>query len=208
MPSRRIGMPAGPVQRKQIARTRGVTTAMGIVVNGLDRRNPEPPRSSPLRFGMPSWEYPMSLRVAQLRTSPDVFQSLTGLTVEEFDTRAADCHRILCARQILRAARRPFRLGFPDQLLLMVLRLRHHLTQVDLGALFGISDSTALRVMERWLPALEEDARFAEVRATNRSGKTSLSTLLAEFPDLAELIGGAESVCHARDVTPELRPAA
>ena len=133
----------------------------------------------------------MALRLARLRTFPEIFRRLAGLRAEEFDAFTADLRPSRGVGRRPGNAGRPVRLDPPDQLLLAVRRVRHHLTQKELGALFGVSDTTALRVIDRWLPALE-NIRFEGVRhpANARSDRRPLSALLADIPELAALLGG------------------
>src|SRR4051812_49078561 len=103
----------------------------------------------------------MILRRQRLRTFPSVFRAMTGLTVALFDALASDLvpafHAARCRRLDRPDRRRAigggdhFDLDPADQLLLTIAWLRHYPTQEVLGYLFGVSDSTALRAVARWL---------------------------------------------------------
>jgi hypothetical protein len=139
------------------------------------------------------------LRREQLRTHPLVFRSMTGLEVAVFDALAAELLPVFHAarRQRLdRPDRRRavgggdhFDLDPADQLLLTIVWLRHYPTQEVLGYLFGVSDSTALRAVTRWLPLLEQSGRDTmRMPDPGRGRRRRLPQLLAEVPDLAVII--------------------
>jgi DDE superfamily endonuclease/Helix-turn-helix of DDE superfamily endonuclease len=141
----------------------------------------------------------MILRRERLRTFPSVFKALTGLTVALVDTLAEE---LLPAFHDARRHRldRPdrrravgggdhFDLDPADQLLLTVIWLRHYPTQEALGYLFGVSDSTALRAVARWLPVLERSGRDTmRMPDPGRGRRKKLPQLLAETPELAVVI--------------------
>ena len=141
----------------------------------------------------------MILRRDQLGHHPAVFRSMTGLTVEAFDqllpellAAFADDRR----RRLDRPDRRralgggdDFDLSVADQFLLTIVWLRHDPTQECLGYLFGVSDSTAKRAVDRCLPVLEqagqETMRWPD---PGRGRRKKLPALLAETPGLAVVI--------------------
>jgi DDE superfamily endonuclease len=138
-----------------------------------------------------------------LRQRPAVFQTLTGLRLDEFAALLDD----LCARfQQAEDARhaRPdrkrapgaggqFKLPLGDQLLLTLLWLRHYPTYEVLAYLFGVSDTTAGRVVQRLLPLLEDDARCKmHLPAAGQRSRRGLDALLAETPSFALLVDSFE----------------
>ena len=110
----------------------------------------------------------MIARLDHLRQRPAVFRHLTGLTVGVFDRLLTDVLPAWHAadRRLARPGRRravgaghPHALGPADQVLLTVVWLRQYPTQEVLGFLFGVSDSAALRAVDRCLPLLERAGR-------------------------------------------------
>ncbi len=141
----------------------------------------------------------MLLRRDRLRQSPAVFRHLTGLPVALFDALAAELVPAFDAdrrRRQDRPGRRrapgggdTFDLDPSDQLLLTVVWLRHYPTQEVLGFLFGVSDSTALRAVRRWLPLLEAAGRDTmRLPDPGRGRRKRLPALLADTPGLAVLV--------------------
>src|SRR3989442_1783469 len=106
----------------------------------------------------------MIARYASLQRHPVAFRSLTGISLAEFATLVRevtpDYEAAETARHTRPARRRaiggghPFRLDARDQLLLTLIWLRQYPTHEILGWLFGVSDSTATRVIARCLPLL------------------------------------------------------
>jgi hypothetical protein len=138
-------------------------------------------------------------RYAWLRSAPQVFKSMTGLTVAEFDAlerqvrpqyRAAEQARLSRpGRQRAIRSGHAFTLSVQDHLLLTVVWLRQYLTHEVLGYLFGVSDSTVSRTIPRLLPVLEQTgmAGMRPPQPGQRSRRT-LDALLADVPDLVVLI--------------------
>jgi hypothetical protein len=85
-------------------------------------------------------------------------------------------------------------------MLLAVIRARHQLTQEALGALFGVSDTTALRVISRWGPALVFAGIGGVCLPAGSRARTPLSALLADIPELAAFTG--ETVGSPDALTP------
>jgi hypothetical protein len=141
----------------------------------------------------------MILRREHLRDHPSVFRSMTGLDVALFDTLAEELVPAFHEER-RRRLERPgraravgggdhFDLDPADQLLLAVVWLRHYPTQEVLGYLFGVSDSTALRAVARWLPLLERAGRDTmRMPDPGRGRRKELPQLLAEAPALAVII--------------------
>jgi hypothetical protein len=141
----------------------------------------------------------MILRRERLRTFPSVFRAMTGLTVAAFDTLADELVPAFHAERRQRLDRPGrlravgggdhFDLDPADQLLLTVVWLRHYPTQEVLGYLFGVSDSTALRAVRRWLPMLERSGRDTmRMPDPGRGRRKTLPQLLAATPGLAVVI--------------------
>ena len=108
----------------------------------------------------------MIFKYTNLKKHPSVFRATTGLTSREFDDYAAPL-AIKLAEEGRKALERSDRqraigggrnqdLDGRDQFLLTVVWLRLYPTYEVLGYLFGISDSSAYRVVKRCLPLLEE----------------------------------------------------
>jgi hypothetical protein len=141
----------------------------------------------------------MILRRQRLRTFPSVFRAMTGLAVAVSDALAEElvpAFYIARHRRLDRPGRRRaigggdhFDLDPADQLLLTIAWLRHYPTQEVLGYLFGVSDSTALRAIARWLPRLEQSGRDTmRMPDPGRGRRKKLPQLLAETPGLAVVI--------------------
>ena len=141
----------------------------------------------------------MICRYDNLRRYPTVFLKMTGLRLNEFADLLDDMlPRFAAAEQtrLQRSARRRAKgagrhpdLTPRDQILMAVIWLRQYLTNEVLGFLFGVSDSTASRVLSRLLPLLEAAGK-ASMRMPDpgRKHRKELDTLLAETPELAVII--------------------
>ncbi len=141
----------------------------------------------------------MILRREHLGKHPSVFRAMTGLTVEAFDRLLPE---LLAAFDAARRRRldRPdrkravgggddFDLGVGDQFLLTVVWLRHYPTQECLGYLFGVSDSTAKRAVDRCLPVLERSGRDTmRLPDPGRGKRRDLPALLRGTPELAVIV--------------------
>jgi hypothetical protein len=123
---------------------------------------------------------------------------MTGLTVAAFDLMLPDLLAAFAAdrRRLDRPDRRralgggdDFDLEPDDQFLLTIFWLRHYPTQEVLGYLFGVSDSTAKRAVDRCLPLLEAAGRDTmRMPDPGRGRRKNLSTLLKDTPDVAVVI--------------------
>lgn len=145
----------------------------------------------------------MILRYHHLHRFPTVFRSLTGLRVNEFDQLVDD---VLPAFAAAREARlfRPDRqraagagdrpaLDARDQILLTVVWLRTYPTNEVLGFLFGVSDSTASRLLARLVPLLAAAGRDTmRMPDPGRKHRRELGDLLREVPELAVVIDSFE----------------
>jgi hypothetical protein len=107
----------------------------------------------------------MIMRYIHLTQHPNVFYSVTGLRVTEFDELLVDVlpqyadqepQRLERSdRQRAIGAGHPFELKDHAHILLTVIWLRVYPTHEVLGYLFGVSDSTVSRLIKRVLPVLE-----------------------------------------------------
>lgn len=149
----------------------------------------------------------MIARLATLRKHPSVFRHLTGLTVGAFDALAADvapavdaAHRAAldrADRERAVGAGGEFALSTADQLLAAVVWLRQYPTPEALGFLFGVSDSTAKRAVDRCVPALERAGRDTMRMPDPGAGRRrNLPALLADTPGLAVVVDSFEQRTH------------
>jgi DDE superfamily endonuclease/Helix-turn-helix of DDE superfamily endonuclease len=141
----------------------------------------------------------MILCYGRLTGHPAVFKSMTGLSVAEFDTLAEDLVPLLIAavtaerdrprRERAPGGGHPFDREHRDQLLLTVVWLRHDPILAVLGYLFGVSKSTASRIVPRVLPVLEQAGRDTRrMPEPGRQRRKKLADLRADTPGLAVLI--------------------
>jgi len=144
-------------------------------------------------------EATLMLRLIRLRSVPAIFRNLTGITVAVFDQLLGDLRPAFTAdhrRRLDRPDRQRafgggdnFDLPLDDQFLLTIFWLRHYPTQEVLGYLFGVSDSTAKRALDRCLPLLEAAGKDTmRMPDPGRGRRKDLSTLLKDTPDVAVII--------------------
>jgi hypothetical protein len=145
------------------------------------------------------FEASMILRLTRLRAFPAVFRALTGLTVAAFDALLPELLPAFDAGRRQRLDRPDRRRAFgggddfdlepADQLLLTVVWLRHYPTQEVLGYLYGVSDSTAKRAIDRCLPLLEKAGKDTlRMPDPGRGRRKNLPALLKDTPGLAVVI--------------------
>ena len=141
----------------------------------------------------------MMLRYPRLTRHPTVFRAVTGLDVPTFDRVVVDvAPRVAAAeaRRLARPDRRRAIGGGPgyaldgrDRVLLTVVWLRVYPTYAVLGYLFGVSEATALRCVQRVLPHLEAAGRDTmRLPDPGKGGRRTLDALLAETPGLAVIV--------------------
>lgn len=141
----------------------------------------------------------MMLRLSRLRGFPSIFRNLTGITLAVFDQLLQQLLPAFAAQRRRRLDRPnrqrafgggdDFDLEPDDQFLLTIFWLRHYPTQEVLGYLFGVSDSTAKRAIDRCLPLLEAAGRDTmRMPDPGRGRRKDLSTLLKDTPDVAVVI--------------------
>jgi hypothetical protein len=161
----------------------------------------------------------MILRYEQLSKFPGVFRALTGFTLAEFDRYGADFLPLFQAadhqrRQRPDRQRGPgggpdFSLSAQDQLLVVIVWLRHYPTNEVLGYLFGVSDSTVSRVVARVLPLVEAlGLRSLRLPDPQTARRKTLPDLLQETPALAVVIDSFEQRVQRPQVPPPPPPAA
>jgi len=145
----------------------------------------------------------MILQYNHLSDFPSVFQSLTGLRVSEFDELYKDLQGYYVEaewRRLERADRkremgagRRFALSARDQILLTVVWLRVYPTYEVLGYLFGVSDTTTGRIVERLVPMLEQLGRDTmRLPKPSRKRRRQLDDLLRDIPELAVVVDSFE----------------
>ena len=141
----------------------------------------------------------MMLRYPRLIRHPTVFRAMTGLDVAAFDELVAEVTPRLAAAEERRLARPDrqravgggpgYALAPRDRVLLTVVWLRQYPTYVVLGYLFGVSEASALRTVQRVLPVLEAAGRDTmRLPDPGTGGRRSLDALLADTPDLAVVV--------------------
>ena len=145
----------------------------------------------------------MIMRYEYLSEHPTVFQKCTGLTSKLFDDvvddvlpryEDAEVQRLSeRPRQRALGAGHPFELEARDQVLLTVIWLRLYPIHEVLAYLFGVSDSTVSRLIERVLPLLEQAGRDRmRLPDPGKKRRRQLSDLLQELPELMVIVDSFE----------------
>jgi hypothetical protein len=143
------------------------------------------------------------IELEQLRQRPAILKSLIGLKVAELDALLEDLLPLYhqAYRQRLERDNRQRAIGggrhleMPpeQQFLLTLVWLRLYPTQEVLGYLFSVSDTTALRTVNRILPLLERAGRATlKMPDPGRKHRRSLDQVLHEVPELAVIIDSFE----------------
>ena len=143
------------------------------------------------------------MRYEYLSQHPNVFQKCTGLTVALFDqlvndvlplyVEAEDQRLNRPQRQRAMGAGHPFELHVRDHLLLTVIWLRLYPIHEVLAYLFGVSDSTVSRLIERVLPILEQSGRDGmRLPDPGRKRRRQLPDLLNDIPELTVIVDSFE----------------
>lgn len=139
------------------------------------------------------------LRYQYLKKNKTVFKAMTGLYVSEFDQLVQDVLPSYAQAEENRLSRPnrqraigggpDFELEPRDQILLTVVWLRKYPTHEVLGYLYGVSDTTVGRCLQRVLPVLAAAGRDRmRLLAPNRKQRRQLSDLLQDVPELAVII--------------------
>jgi hypothetical protein len=138
----------------------------------------------------------MILRYHELRQNQPLFQAMTGLPVTEFDDLVKTilpCYVAAEKKRLNRSDRQRavgggpgFELEAQDQILLTIVWLRQYPTLEVLGGLFGVSDTTAGRYIQRILPLLETAGRDTmRMPDPGRKRRRHLAEMLQETTELA-----------------------
>lgn len=145
----------------------------------------------------------MIAQYEHLHRHPSVFRAMTGLTLAEFDLLLGKVAPDYQAQELQRHSRsdrkraigagRDFLLDVRDQLLVTVVWLRRYPTHEVLAWLFGVSDSTTVRIVGRILPLLQrlghDTMRFPD---PGKHHRRQFDELLTELPELAVVIDSFE----------------
>jgi len=145
----------------------------------------------------------MILRYEHLSHHPNVFKSLTGLQIREFNRLVEEMLPLYQAAEAQRLSRpdrqraigggHPFEMADRDHLLLTVVWLRVYPTHEVLGYLFGVSAVTAGRTIQRVLPVLEHAGRDTmRMPDPGKKRRRQLDDLLRDTPELAVVIDSFE----------------
>jgi hypothetical protein len=143
------------------------------------------------------------MRYEYLSQHPTVFQKCTGLTVDLFDQLVeavlpvyweAEAQRLnRPQRQRAMGAGHPFELGMHDHIPLTVIWLRLYPIHEVLGYLFGVSDSTVSRLIERVLPILEQSGQDGmRLPDPGKRRRRQLPDLLRDIPALTVIVDSFE----------------
>jgi hypothetical protein len=145
----------------------------------------------------------MIMRYEYLTQHPNVFLSATGLRVNEFDQLIDDVQARYVQAEHERLSR-PDRqrgigggqsavLSVGDQILMAVVWLRLYPTNEVLGYLFGVSDSTVSRYVQRVVKVLEASGQDKmRMPDPGRKRRRTLDVLLKDTPELAVVIDSFE----------------
>jgi hypothetical protein len=145
----------------------------------------------------------MIAQYEHLHRHPSVFRAMTGLSLAEFELLLGRFRPRFQQHEEQRLSRpqrkraigggRDFVLDARDQLLVTLVWLRRYPTHEVLGWLFGVSDSTTVRIVGRMLPLLEQlghdTMRFPDPGKYHRR---KFDELLDELPELAVVIDSFE----------------
>jgi hypothetical protein len=154
----------------------------------------------------------MMMRYRYLKQHTTVFLKMTGLRLTEFDALIDDILPQFVQAEYERLQRpdrqrdigggRQSKLDERDQILLTIVWLRTYPTHEVLGYLFGVSDSTVSRLIQRVLPILEQAGRDTmRLPDPGRKRRRSLDEVLQDTPELAVVIDSFEQqVQRPKDV--------
>jgi len=141
----------------------------------------------------------MICRYDYLRRYPTVFLKMTGLRLNEFADLLDDMLPRVASAEQTRLHRTNRRraigggrhadLAARDQILLSVIWLRQYPTNEVLGFLFGVSDSTVSRLVNRLVALLAASGKDSmRMPDPGRKHRKELDALLKETPELALII--------------------
>jgi hypothetical protein len=157
------------------------------------------PQSDMVRLAQLGTQIPQ-MRLRRFAITSDM---VTGLRLNEFADLLDDLLPRLATAEQTRLRRSNRRrapgggrhadLAPRDQILLAVIWLRQYPTNEVLGFLFGVSDSTASRVLSHVIPLLEAAGRDTiRMPDPGRKRRKELDVLLKETPELAVIIDSFE----------------
>ena len=143
------------------------------------------------------------LKYNHLAKYAKVFKSMTGLSISLFDKLEAEIAEKFIEAEEKRLSRpdreravgggREQELAIQDQVLMSVVWLRCYPKQSVLAYLYGVSESSVSRVLNRVLPLLEESGRATmKMPDPGRKRRKELDELLKETPELAVVIDSFE----------------
>lgn len=143
------------------------------------------------------------MRYEYLSQHPNIYQKCTGISVKAFDDLLHEVVPSYLEAEGVRLQRpdrrralgagHPFELTVRDQVLLTLVWLRLYPIHEVLGYLFGVSDSTVSRTIERVLPRLEEAGRDTmRLPDPGKKRRRQMSDLLQAIPELTVVIDSFE----------------
>ena len=143
------------------------------------------------------------MRYVYLNRHEKIFQQMTGLRVKEFDELVEEVLPSFALSEEKRLGRadrqramgggRRAELDMRDQMLLVVIWLRHYPRQPVLGYLFGVSQTAVSHYVSHVLPVLEQAGRDTmRMPDPGKKRRRSLDDLLHKMPDLVVLIDSFE----------------
>jgi hypothetical protein len=142
----------------------------------------------------------MPITYPGLRRHEKQFQHLSGLRVAEFDELYRRFEPAWLQAESVRLQQRQrqraigggndYQLDLDTRLLLVLIWLRHYLTGEALGYFFGVSQSTASRIISRLLPVLAEVEEKEILPPTGK--RRSLVVFEREQPDLFAIFDATE----------------
>ncbi len=133
---------------------------------------------------------------------PEAFQSLTGLSVEEFDELYTEVEQAYSAAEDRRLARpnrrrkrgagRKFRHTLRNRLLLVLTWLRVYPSYRVLGLLFGLDKSNICRNIKIMVPLVQQVTDLAFPDLDTNLGEDDPEAILALFPELRAIVDATE----------------
>jgi hypothetical protein len=124
----------------------------------------------------------MSLRYTKIRKQPRTFNSLFGVTVEQFETIVVQVKPVWQKRILnkYKGPGRSYALCFDDMVLMLLLYYRSYITQEFVGYLFGLDKSNVCRIISKLEPIL------AKVMAITKEKKLSMKEVESLIVDAFE----------------------
>lgn len=142
----------------------------------------------------------LTYRIA--KRNPEQFQSLTGLSIEEFESlydkvktvyqSANEQHLSLTRRRRKHKAGRKFRHNLKNRLLLFLTWLRVYASYRVLGLLFNLDKSNICRNIKKMLPVVQKITELSLPDLKKDSKAEDLETLVQEFPQLRAIVDATE----------------